>query len=280
MILTSSVINLCLGARTQRIAYFDRPGSGPVVLFVHGLGNAAANFEEMLTAQSLRQHRLIALDLPGCGDSPYDPEFPLDIDRVVDVLDAFVEALDPPSFLLVGASLGGLVALLYAERKPTRLVGFLNVEGNLTPEDCMFSRLVVPHSYKTFERDVFPQIKRDVAAKRGRGFAKHLSVLNRANPRAYYDFSFQTVHYSDHGELITRFFELPVPIHFVYAASNRALSYLPQLRASRCRVTEIADAGHFLFYDQPGAFAECVRDACLGNPISAAREGIAGGSKE
>ena len=264
MISTSSVINLRLGTRTQPIAYFDRPGSGPVVLFVHGLGNAAANFEEMLTAQSLRQHRLIALDFPGCGDSPYDPQHPLNVDGLVDILDAFVEALDPPSFMVVGASLGGLVALLYAERKPTRLMGFLNVEGNLAPEDCMFSRLVVPHSYETFERDVFPQIKRDVAAKPGRGFARHLSVLNRANPRAYYDFSFQTVQYSDHGELITRFLALPIPIHFVYGSSNRSLSYLPQLRSSRCRVTEIADAGHFLFYDQPVAFAECVRDACAG----------------
>ena len=248
----------------QRIAYFDRRGPGPTVMFVHGLGNAAANFEGMLTDESLRQCRLIAMDLPGSGNSPYPDARRLDIDAAVDIVEEFVEALDPPRFLLVGASLGGLVGLLYAERRPGRLTGFLNVEGNLAPEDCMFSRLVVPHSYGAFAREVLPQIKRDVAGRPGRGFAEHAKVLELADPRAYYDFSFQTVSYSDSNALLTRFLALPVPIHFVYGSRNRSLSYLPRLRQSRCRVTEIADADHFLFYDQPRAFATCVRDASAG----------------
>jgi pimeloyl-ACP methyl ester carboxylesterase len=57
--------------------------------------------------------------------------------------------------LLVGASMGGLVGLLYAERRSDQLVGFVNVEGNLAPEDCMFSRLVVPHTYEDFEGVIF-----------------------------------------------------------------------------------------------------------------------------
>lgn len=258
---TYSIVTLRVGSRTQRIAYFDRAGPGPIVIFVHGLGNAAANFEEMLAEESLRLHRLIAMDLPGCGNSPYSDALPLDIDGAVDIIEEFVEALDPPKFLLVGASLGGLVALLYAERRPERLTGFLNVEGNLAPEDCMFSRLVTPHSYEAFAREVLPEIKRNIASRPGRGFAEHAKVLERADPRAYYDFSFQTVSYSDSNELLTRFLALPVPTHFVYGSRNRSLSYLPRLRRSRCWVTEIADADHFLFYDQPGGFAECVRDA-------------------
>lgn len=136
------------------------------------------------------------------------------------------ERIDLPPFLLVGASTGGLVALLYAERRPDRVIGFLNVEGNLAPEDCMFSRLVVPHDYARFSREVFPAIKNSFAAKRGRGFAKHSEVLNRASPRAYFDFSFQTVEYSDRGRLIDRSLALPTPIHFVYGSENRGLSYL------------------------------------------------------
>jgi pimeloyl-ACP methyl ester carboxylesterase len=88
----------------------------------------------------------------------------------------------------------------------------------------------------------------------------HLEVLNRANPRAYFDFSFQTVQYSDSGRLLERFLALPMPVHFVYGSRNRGLSYLDQLRASHS-VTEIAEADHFPFYDAPDAFADCVRGA-------------------
>ncbi|HYV17573.1 MAG TPA: alpha/beta hydrolase [Verrucomicrobiae bacterium] len=254
-----STLTLNPGFGPLPIAYFDRDGSRTPVLFVHGLGNAASNFEDTLAARPLAGHRLIALDLPGCGASPYPRTTRLDIDGVVKVVAAFVEAIDPPPFLIVGASLGGLVSLLYAERHPDRLVGFLNVEGNLAPEDCMFSRLVVSQPYEEFARTVLPEIKRSVAAKAGRGFAKHLEVLERADLRAYYDYSFQTVEYSDNGGLLDRFLSLSIPVHFVYGSVNRGLTYLPRLRASRCTVTEIGDADHFLFYDAPEAFAECVR---------------------
>jgi pimeloyl-ACP methyl ester carboxylesterase len=259
-----STIALNLGFGPQPIAYFDRAATGTPVLFVHGLGNAASNFEDALSARTLADHRLVALDLPGCRASPYPRTTHLDIDALVEVLEAFVDAIDLHRFLLVGASMGGLVALLYAERHPERLVGFLNVEGNLAPEDCMFSRLVVPHSYEEFSRVVLPEIKRSLATKPGRGFSKHLEVLNRADPHAYFDYSFQTVEYSDHGGLLQRLLSLPVPVHFVYGSENRGLSYLPRIRSSRCAVTEVPDAGHFLFYDNPAAFADCVQGAARG----------------
>ena len=260
---TYSTITLNLAFGPQPIVYFDRDASGTPVLFVHGLGNAASNFEDTLAARALADHRLIGLDLPGCGASPYPRTTRLDIDRVVNVVEAFVDAIDLPRFLIVGASLGGLVALLYAERHPERLVGFLNVEGNLAPEDCMFSRRVVPHTYEEFVGAVLPDIKRSLAAKPGRGFTKHLEVLHRADPRDYFDYSFQTVEYSDNGGLLDRFLSLPLPVHFVYGSRNRGLTYLPRIRASRCTVTEVLDADHFLFYDAPEAFADCVRRAAV-----------------
>ncbi len=254
-------IDLDLPYGGQSIVYFDRPGPEVPILFVHGLGNAAANFEEMLEQPALEQNRLVALDLPGCGQSPYPSDHALDIDALVSIVEGFQEAVDLGRHLIVGASMGGLVALLCAERHPERLVGFLNVEGNLAPEDCMFSRLVVPHSFDEFNREVFPRIKKDLQAQDGRGPARHLGVLAAANPRAYYDFSFQTVSYSDEGRLLDRFVALPTRCHFVYGSMNRHLSYLSRLRRSACIVTEIEGAGHFLFYDAPEYFAIAVAAA-------------------
>jgi len=163
--------------------------------------------------------------------------------------------------------MGGLVALLYAERNLDKIAGFVNVEGNLAPEDCMFTREVVPHSYSHFEKVVFPRIKQTLAAKAGRGFAQHLRVLEKANSRAYYDYSFQTVEYSDYGNLLERFLGLPLPKCFLYGSQNRHLSYLQRLFESDCTVIEIPNAGHFLFYDEPNdyaaALASFARKSCL-----------------
>jgi pimeloyl-ACP methyl ester carboxylesterase len=222
---------------------------------------------EMTSVPELQSFRLVCADNPGCGDSSYDENQPLSIDGVVDLFENFVAHLGLNRFLLVGGSMGGLVALLYAERNPNKIAGFVNVEGNLAPEDCIFSRIVIPHSYSDFERVVFPQIKRALSAQAGRGFAQHLRVLERANPRAYYDYAFQTVEYSDHGNLLERFLSLPVPRCFLYGAENRHLSYLQRILESECIVIEIPNAGHFLFYDEPNYYAAALalfaRNSCL-----------------
>jgi pimeloyl-ACP methyl ester carboxylesterase len=252
------------GGATHAVSYFDRQGSRDAVVFVHGLGNGAENFESMCEQPSLNAHRLIAMDLPGCGETPYPSDRTLSIDDLVDLVERFIDDLELDRIVLVGASMGGLIALLYAARRPERVRAFVNAEGNLMPEDCMFSRRVIGYTFDEFVRVAFPKIKSDVGARRGRGFDMHRAVLERANPRAYYDYSFQTVLYSDHGALLERFLALPIPdLHFVHGSMNASLSYLPRLRDSRCVMTEIPEADHFMFYDNPTAFAECVGRALL-----------------
>ena len=246
--------------RQFQIHYFDQPGPEDTILYVHGLGCSCEDFIAMTEQPSLQGCRLVSYDHPGCGRSPYDVNHPLDIDCLVEVMEAFVNAIQLDRFLLVGGSMGGLIGLLYAERNPDRVKGFVNVEGNLTPEDCIFSRHVVGKSYEHFEQEVFPKIKQAVAARRGRGFASHLTVVQRANPRAYYDNSFQLVKYSDDGNLLDRFLALPMEKYFVYGEENRHLKYLPVLRESSCRVFEVAQANHFPFYDDPKAFADILSE--------------------
>lgn len=241
--------------RPYTLHYFDRQASGPAILYIHGLGCSKADFVEMTSASELKPFRLLSVDHPGCGESPYDDKYPLNIDGLVILIEKFVDDMGLDDFLLVGGSLGGLVGLLYAEQHLDRIAGFVNVEGNLAPEDCMFSRNVIPHPYAHFEKVIFPQIKKAIAARRGRGFAQHLNVLAKASPRAYYDCAFQTVKYSDESNLLQRFMSLPIPKCFMYGSENRHLSYLNRIRESDCTLVEIPNANHFLFYDAPSHYA-------------------------
>jgi pimeloyl-ACP methyl ester carboxylesterase len=265
--------------RSYILRYFDRQGSGPAILYIHGLGCSKADFVEMTLASELQAFRLLSVDHPGCGDSPYDDHYPLNIDGIVALVETFVDNLELDHFLLVGGSLGGLVGLLYAERHLNRIAGLVNVEGNLAPEDCMFSRNVISHPYVHFEQIIFPQIKKAIAARRGRGFAQHLDVLAKASPRAYYDCAFQTVKYSDEGNLLQRFMSLSIPKCFMYGSENRHLSYLQRIRNSECTVVEIPNANHFLFYDAPNHYAAALASFALSSCFVPGRQSPAAGNR-
>src|SRR5205823_3723741 len=104
-----------LEARGGRIRYFVA-GDGPPLALVHGLGGSATNWCELAPLLATR-HRLVIPDLPGHGGSdplaaasglqPY-------ADRVAAVLDREGISRAP----VVGHSLGGLVVLRLALRRP------------------------------------------------------------------------------------------------------------------------------------------------------------------
>jgi pimeloyl-ACP methyl ester carboxylesterase len=95
-------------------------GIGPPVLAIHGLAGTKGSF--LLTAAALADRfRVVAVDLPGFGDSDkpigaaYDA--PFFSDAMIDLLDAL--ELDRAD--LIGNSLGGRVALEVALRDPARV---------------------------------------------------------------------------------------------------------------------------------------------------------------
>lgn len=108
-----------IAARRLRLSILDA-GNGPPVLAVHGLGATKGSFLPTVAALSNR-FRVIALDLPGFGDSDkpigaaYDPRF--FAAACIDLLDE----LGLERVHLVGNSLGGRIALEIALRHPDRV---------------------------------------------------------------------------------------------------------------------------------------------------------------
>jgi pimeloyl-ACP methyl ester carboxylesterase len=141
-----SALTVAASRRSHTLSYFDRPSSAPAILHVHELGCSKADFMEVASLPELQSFRLVFADNPGCGVSPYDGNHPLNIDGVVELMESLVTHLRLNRFRLAGGSMGGLVASLYAEQNPRKIAGLVNVEGNLAPQDCMFSH-VIPHFY-------------------------------------------------------------------------------------------------------------------------------------
>jgi pimeloyl-ACP methyl ester carboxylesterase len=98
-----------------RIAY-RRGGEGPPLLLIHGWGGSSRYWLGafvLLTAS----HDVIALDLPGFGDSP-PPVAPTDLATMTSACLALCDALGFSRVAVAGHSLGASLALLMAAHRP------------------------------------------------------------------------------------------------------------------------------------------------------------------
>jgi pimeloyl-ACP methyl ester carboxylesterase len=119
-----------------------RSGTKGAVLYIEGMGCSMSDFAPAFTHPALKDYTLAAFDFPGMGTSPYPCGSHLDIDDLAEVTDTAASALGLERFVITGHSMGGAVALLYAEKYRPRTAGFINIEGNLAAEDCFFSRKI------------------------------------------------------------------------------------------------------------------------------------------
>jgi pimeloyl-ACP methyl ester carboxylesterase len=102
-----------------RVNYAEMgPASGEALVLVHGLSGAWQNWLENIPYFA-REHRVIAVDLPGFGQSPL-PDWEVSIEAYGRFLHEFCDAVDVEVCTLVGNSMGGFVSAEAAIRQPSR----------------------------------------------------------------------------------------------------------------------------------------------------------------
>lgn len=96
------------------------PPQGRPVVMLHGIRGYAETFAGLAAALQPGV-RIIAFDLRGRGGSDWDPEGNYYTDTYVADLEGIVGRLGLTQFDLLGHSLGGIIAIVYAARHPRRV---------------------------------------------------------------------------------------------------------------------------------------------------------------
>ena len=105
------------GGVTLPVRRTPGPERAELTVYLHGLGGSSTNFTDLAGLVGIRFPGM-AIDLPGFGRSAPPGGFDYAPDSHAEVIATFLAGLGHGSVHLVGNSLGGVVALLIAARRP------------------------------------------------------------------------------------------------------------------------------------------------------------------
>jgi pimeloyl-ACP methyl ester carboxylesterase len=161
-LLALGVSALAAGEPFSRLGPPDAPvklftaerGEGPPVLLIHGFGTNTFTWRHV-APDLARDHRVIAVDLKGFGqsDKPFDERYSV-FDQA-ELLAQLIEEKDLRNLTVVGHSYGGGVALLLALEADTRLKGRI---GRLVLIDTIAYPQEIPVFFKLLDTPVVSQV--------------------------------------------------------------------------------------------------------------------------
>ena len=263
------------------IAYLDGGRGEPLVL-VHGIGADKDNFAPI--APYLRGlGRVIALDLPGFGESSKPTDADYSIDAQAERLRGFVDSLGLRDIHLGGSSMGGAIVLAFALRYPERVrsLWLLAPAGvGAAAESEMFRRhrehgefplfAETPRDYATVMRICFTRppfvpycVRHELALAASRNYALHARIFSELVLQPF--------------RLEQSVAGLPTPTLIVWGDQDRVLDVSgaePLHRAlPRSRLARIPGVGHLPMVEAPKRVAadyRAFRDSLAGSATSPA----------
>jgi pimeloyl-ACP methyl ester carboxylesterase len=135
------------------ICCWDTGEPGWTVLLVHGNSAAKNSFENQFHSSSLDQHRLVALDLPGHGQSSWAEDY--DVATYVNAIQRVIEELRLTDIVLVGHSLGGNIVIEAVDDIPqARGVAAFGAAPLAKPPEIAHAFLPHPSSIAFFTDDL------------------------------------------------------------------------------------------------------------------------------
>ena len=246
-----TVHNLNIGDIALKVAAIQRDGSRSPIVFLHGFGSTKEDYADIVHYPAFNDRPFLAYDAPGCGETVCVDLSKISIPLLLKTALVMLDRAGIEKFHLIGHSMGGLTALMLADAHPERVLSFINIEGNIAPEDCFLSRQVVEHAHSN------PEIFFDTFIQRTSQQPAYASALYAASLRhkvregAVQGIFSSMVDLSDNGELMQNFLNLPCPKMFMYGAQNTSLSYLDHIKSNGVRLSQIPNCGHFPMYSNP-----------------------------
>lgn len=223
-----------------RMTYTDSGGSGHSLLFLHGTGCDSSDWKSIIE-QLPRHQRYITLDFRGHGQSSVPTE-PFTLANLADDALHLVNAIGIQAVILVGHSLGGMVAMEAAKHLPC-IVGLVLLEG-WTSLSSAGSAFDTGRFYGSLSQTEITKIQRKAEETR-----------NRFKPNVWESFWTSVKEF----DAYTYLEQAGIPIFEVFGQMGRNELTDQKLRIPpnpNIQLIWVSNAGHYLPHECPETVAE------------------------
>jgi len=265
----------------SRIHYVDK-GSGTPILMIHGLGAQLRNLTHSMADRLAKDFRIIALDLPGCGNSTRAPGSSASLGAQADIVAKLIRKLDLERPLLVGHSMGGAVSLSVALDHPDLVRGLVLIapltQVEHEPPEVLKPLLIrsplMRHAVAWTFATPLAIINKDtmLAALFGpeepvSDFATTGGALLGLRPQSFISASENIVALEDYFEsfsaMVARYPSLNLPVSILYGTGDRILDYKKHGELTATQIPgahlELVEGGHMLPLTVPDLAVDLVR---------------------
>ena len=264
--------SITLSSPPAVVRVHDLPGGGIPLVFVHGLGCASScDYPRVAHDPALSWRHAVLVDLLGSGFSDRPPEFDYSVEAHARVVVAVINALALPVLDLYGHSMGGAIAIEVATMLSTRVCHLILSEPNLDAVGGSFSRMVAAQTEVEFSERGYAETIRETTTSGHHTlagsialtapFAAHRAAVSlvRGGSPSWRD---QLLSLAAHRTVLFGAHSLPDP----------DAESLPQ---GGITVAVIAQASHFMAWENPSGLAAAIATACsqpvtIPGPTSAA----------
>ncbi len=229
-----------------------------IIIYIHGLGESGLCFEELITDSRLQEWSHLIPDMPGYGKSPWCAD-PMELEEYADYLAQWLNSRGVVKPIVLGHSMGGVVGLIFCEKYSHFVRAFIDVEGNVSLEDCSLSDRVAGYSLENWLAKGFETI-RDSIYREGvndHALRSYYVSLRLCDPRAYHLNSTELVKLSGTEKLAERRKALSMP-HLYILGNPRGTGLHSRNLLNKAGVEwrAIEGAGHWPFLDQHTVFVD------------------------
>ncbi|WP_300001402.1 alpha/beta hydrolase [uncultured Cedecea sp.] len=253
---------LQLGDFSQYRLSWREAGQGDAVVLLHGISSSSASWISQLTASSLTDsYHLYCWDAPGYMNSTeLDTTTPVALDYA-DALEAFLDGLGVQQVVLIGHSLGALMACAFASLHPHRVNGLFLADPaqgyatkNLEERNRVYSQrhdIVFKSGIAAWAQHRAAALLSPDATPEKIEWVKN--IMGKLNPQGFLSAAWMLAH----DDISLYLNAYTGPLEMLVGAedtitSPSQVSLLAQQK--QCPVSVISGAGHASYLDQPEAF--------------------------
>lgn len=259
-------LRLETGEQCYRERGHGAPDEAPTLVLLHGISSSAGSWKKL--AERLPGYRLLAWDAPGYGDSrPLAHEAPTAADYAAR-LEAWLAALDVERCVLVGHSLGAVMAGAYLAAYPSRVAGLVLADpaqgyGDAEPakrDEVYRSRWtqLQQQGHAAYARARAPRLLREAADSAD--IARVEAEMQKLHVEGFAQAGWMLAH-----DTLGRYLEATPPVPALVVCGDEDRITPPEdARALARRLAlpyrDIPRAGHASYIDAPEAFARVLDD--------------------